>query len=74
MDLAITRTFTNFVVIFRLQKSFPTDQVCFYRTGQNYFLLQKGLLTLRGYGFFFSENHVVEEILKYFFANIYYFE
>ena len=40
MDLAITRTFTNFVVIFSLQKFFATDRVCFYRTGQNYFLLQ----------------------------------
>ena len=32
------------------------------------------LLTLRDYGFLLSENHVIEEILKFFFVNIYYFE
>ena len=36
--------------------------------------LLKGLVTPRDHGFFSSKNHVIEEILKFFFGNIYYFE
>ena len=34
----------------------------------------KGLVTPRDHGFFSSKKPVIEEILKFFFANIYYFE
>ena len=34
----------------------------------------KGLVTPRDHGFFSSKNHVIEEILNFFLANIYYFE
>ena len=33
-----------------------------------YDIFLKGLLTPRDYGFFLSENHVMEEILKFFFG------
>ena len=31
----------------------------------------KGLITLRGYGLFLSKNHVKEEMLKFFFFQIF---
>ena len=34
----------------------------------------KGWLTPRVYGFFFSENHVIDRNFLVFLANIYYFE
>ena len=39
-----------------------------------YQVCPKGLVTPRDHGFFPSKNHVIEEILNFFFANIYYFE
>ena len=33
-----------------------------------------GLVTPRDHGFFSSKNHIIKEMLRFFFANIYYFE
>ena len=36
--------------------------------------VSKGLVTPRDHGFFLSKNRVIEQILIFFFANIYHFE
>ena len=52
---------------------FVSPMIYLYILG-NTLATSKGLVTPRDHGFLLIKNQVIEEILKFFFANIYYFE